>query len=35
VSLAEGTAQLEAEGVEKFVQPFDSLLDTLAKAAAR
>jgi transaldolase len=35
VNLAEGTAQLEAEGVEKFVQPFDSLLDTLAKAAAR
>jgi transaldolase len=35
ISLDEGTAQLEVEGVRKFVGPFDSLLDTLAKAAAK
>lgn len=35
LSLSEATAQLEVEGVEKFNAPFDSLLDTLARAAAK
>ena len=32
VSLDSAVAQLEAEGVEKFVKPFDALLCTLAAA---
>lgn len=35
ISLDDGTELLEVEGVEKFIGPFDSLLDTLAKAAAK
>ena len=32
ISIDEATQQLEDEGVEKFVTPFGSLMDTLAKA---
>ena len=32
VSIDDATQQLEDEGVEKFVTPFGSLMDTLAKA---
>lgn len=32
VSIDEATEQLEREGVEKFVTPFGSLMDTIAKA---
>lgn len=34
IVLDELTAQLEQEGIEKFVQPYDSLIETLKKAAA-
>ncbi len=33
--LDEATEQLEQEGVEKFVTPFGSLMDTLAEAQRR
>ena len=35
INLDAVTQQLEDEGVEKFVKPFDKLMETLAKASQR
>ena len=35
ISIDEVTQQLEDEGVEKFIKPFDKLMETLAQSSPR
>jgi transaldolase len=35
ISIDEVTQQLEEEGVEKFIKPFDKLMETLAQSSPR